>query len=34
MLGIDITALDPIVDYAGGIAVFLLAAEDGQLVFI
>ena len=34
VLGIDATALDPIVDSSGGIAVFLLAAEDGQLVFI
>lgn len=34
VLGIDVTALDPIVDSSGGIAVFLLAAEDGQLVFI
>jgi peroxiredoxin family protein len=34
VLGIDIAELDPIVDNAGGIATFLLAAEDGQLVFI
>jgi peroxiredoxin family protein len=34
VLGIDATALDPIVDSSGGIATFLLAAEDGQLVFI
>ncbi len=34
VLGIDIAELDPIVDNAGGIATFLLAAEEGQLVFI
>ncbi len=34
VLGIDETALDPLVDGAGGIAVFLVAAEGGQLVFI
>jgi peroxiredoxin family protein len=34
VLGIDVTSLDPIVDSEGGIATFLLAAEDGQLVFI
>ena len=34
VLGIDVTTLDPLVDSSGGIAVFLLAAEDGQLVFI
>jgi peroxiredoxin family protein len=34
VLGIDVTALDPIVDSSGGIAVFLMAAEGGQLVFI
>jgi peroxiredoxin family protein len=33
-LGIDVTTLDPIVDESGGIATFLLAAEDGQIVFI
>jgi peroxiredoxin family protein len=33
-LGIDVTSLDPLVDAEGGIATFLLAAEDGQLVFI
>jgi peroxiredoxin family protein len=33
-LGIDVTTLDPIVDSSGGIAAFLLAAEDGQIVFI
>jgi peroxiredoxin family protein len=33
-LGIEVTELDPIVDAAGGIATFLLAAEDGQIVFI
>ncbi len=31
----DVTALDPIVDASeGGIATFLMAAEDGQIVFI
>jgi peroxiredoxin family protein len=34
VLGIDLAALDPIVDESGGIATFLLAAEDGQIVFI
>jgi peroxiredoxin family protein len=34
VLGIDVTTLDPLVDSSGGIAVFLMAAEDGQLVFI
>jgi peroxiredoxin family protein len=34
VLGIDVTSLDPIVDSEGGIATFLLAAEDGQIVFI
>jgi peroxiredoxin family protein len=34
VLGIDATTLDPLVDDAGGIATFLMAAEDGQLVFI
>ena len=34
VLGIDITTLDPIVDSSGGIATFLMAAEDGQIVFI
>jgi peroxiredoxin family protein len=34
VLGIGLDALDPIVDESGGIATFLLAAEDGQLVFI
>ena len=33
-LGIDVTTLDPIVDESGGIATFLLAAEDGPIVFI
>jgi peroxiredoxin family protein len=33
-LGIDVTALDPLVDSSGGIASFLLAADDGQIVFI
>jgi peroxiredoxin family protein len=34
VLGIDVTTLDPLVDASGGIATFLLAAEDGQLLFI
>jgi peroxiredoxin family protein len=34
VLGIDVTTLDPIVDSSGGIATFLMAAEDGQIVFI
>jgi peroxiredoxin family protein len=34
VLGIAPSELDPIVDDSGGIATFLLAAEDGQLVFI
>jgi peroxiredoxin family protein len=34
VLGIDATALDPLVDSSGGIAAFLLAAEGGQLIFI
>lgn len=34
VLGIDVTSLDPIVDSEGGIATFLMAADDGQLVFI
>ena len=33
-LGIDATTLDPLVDDAGGVAAFLLAAEGGQLMFI
>lgn len=34
VLGIDVTTLDPLVDSAGGIAEFLLSAEDGQILFI
>ena len=34
VLGIDVTTLDPLVDQSGGIATFLLAAEDGQVLFI
>lgn len=34
VLGLDVTAMDPLVDDSGGIATFLLAAEGGQLVFI
>ena len=33
-LGIEASALDPLVDDAGGIASFLLASEDGQILFI
>lgn len=33
-LGLDPTHLDPLVDDSGGIASFLLAAEEGQIVFI
>jgi peroxiredoxin family protein len=34
VLGIDVTALDPLVDSSGGIATFLMAAEGGQILFI
>jgi peroxiredoxin family protein len=34
VLGIDVTALDPLVDDSGGIATFLMAAEGGQILFI
>lgn len=34
VLGLDLTALDPLVDASGGIATFLMAAEDGQVLFI
>jgi peroxiredoxin family protein len=34
ILGIDVTTLDPLVDGAGGIASFLMAAEGGQILFI
>ena len=34
VLGIDVTTLDPLVDDSGGIATFLMTAEDGQLLFI
>lgn len=34
VLGIDASALDPLVDSSGGIATFLLAAEGGQILFI
>ena len=34
VLGIDASSLDPIVDAEAGIATFLLAAEDGQIIFI
>lgn len=33
-LGIEKSALDPIIDAEAGIATFLMAAEDGQIVFI
>jgi peroxiredoxin family protein len=33
-LGLDTTALDPLVDDSGGIAAFLAAADDGQILFI
>jgi peroxiredoxin family protein len=34
VLGLDVSALDPLVDSTGGIATFLLAAEGGQVLFI
>lgn len=34
VLGLDVTTLDPLVDASGGIATFLVAAEDGQILFI
>jgi peroxiredoxin family protein len=34
VLGIPMSALDPIIDSEGGIATFLMAADDGQIVFI
>ncbi len=34
VLGIDVTDLDPLVDASGGIATFLMTAEDGQVLFI
>jgi peroxiredoxin family protein len=34
VLGIDAAKLDPLVDSSGGIASFLMAAEDGQILFI
>ena len=34
VLGLDVAAMDPIVDATGGIASFLLASEGGQIVFI
>lgn len=33
-LGVDASALDPIVDGPCGVATFLMAAEDGQILFI
>jgi peroxiredoxin family protein len=34
VLGIKATELDPLVDSSGGIASFLMSAEDGQVLFI
>lgn len=34
VLGIDVSALDPLVDSSGGIATFLMTAEGGQILFI
>jgi peroxiredoxin family protein len=34
VLGLDAGELDPIVDDSAGIATFLMAAEDGQILFI
>lgn len=34
VLGIDSTTLDPIVDSEGGIATFLMSADEGQILFI
>lgn len=34
VLGIPLSELDPIIDSEGGIATFLMLAEEGQLVFI
>ena len=34
VLGIERSELDPIIDAEGGIATFLMAADDGQIVFI
>ncbi len=33
-LGLDAATLDPLVDDSGGIAAFLAAADDGQVMFI
>lgn len=33
-LGLDASTLDPLVDDSGGIAAFLAAADDGQIMFI
>ncbi|MEO8273116.1 MAG: DsrE/DsrF/DrsH-like family protein [Chloroflexota bacterium] len=33
-LGLDASAMDPLVDDAGGIATFLAAADGGQILFI
>ena len=34
VLGLDAGELDPLVDDSAGIATFLMAAEDGQILFI
>lgn len=34
VLGIDVDGLDPLVDSSGGIATFLMAAQEGQILFI
>jgi peroxiredoxin family protein len=34
VLGIDVAALDPLVDDSGGIATFLMGAEGAQILFI
>lgn len=34
VLGLDLKGLDPIVDTEGGIATFLMVAEQGQIIFI
>lgn len=34
VLGLDVSTMDPLVDTSGGIASFLMAAEDGQILFI
>jgi peroxiredoxin family protein len=34
VLGLEASAMDPLVDASGGIASFLMAAEGSQLIFI